>query len=462
MSAQTGFEQRDLDGAWTSFEEEAVYLDAIVAELGNVTREVVGTGYAGDDIVLYKVGSGSRHVFLMAQMHGDEVAPRDALLSLIRDWAQDPTLEDYLQQFTLLVIPTMRPDSMTTRNPPNDVSINIDNFDMINGETQAIQRVWTQYQPELGVDGHEARNMDQDMATHPIKNLSVHPDLYDLSAELEGHVRGDIEGGGWTWEPYWQHSLTTGQNTTNYFGLRHMVGILLESRRGGTSNNLDNVNRRYQVQYTSLRAVIDWHRENHGRVLEAYQASRQRASQEMEMFRVITRNGATDQFLSPAPTEYRISSGSLDDYQWHQEILGLPTPDNDGTVSTLGDTAYVMHYIMNPISTRQQVQVEEPGGFISGRTTTPTRPTTFIRSGGVTVPVSILSAIPPDESGGDPEAPPDYGMVRRIDGPPVDGMSDPLVFDTSEGTLYEHADGAWSLSDRFRLDENGDLYERTG
>lgn len=391
----TGFEQRGLDGAWTTFSEESTYISALLTEVPNISDEVIGQGATGLDMRLYKVGTGPRHIFIMAQVHAGEVSGRDALLSLLRDWATstDANIQAYLEEVTLLILPTSRPDSQEERLNPNGANINRDHVELTQPETQNIQSVITTYQPVLVVDVHEGRNITNDYATSKVLNANITSTLAGLSETLEQHVRTAVEGAGYTWEAYQGHNIYGPEFGHNSAGIRHGVGLLLESMRTDAGGNIIDTQRRYQTQVTALESIIEWHSQNLGQVDSAVDSSRQDASGlESINFTEGTSPGVSlDAFegfqLSPSQNELMATA---------REVFGLPERNTNGVVDARGDQRVLVHLLMDNRSPHRIVSARpvQDGGDDEGGvppSSRPSAPTAFYRTSGVTQEVELIA-----------------------------------------------------------------------
>ncbi|MCE1229959.1 MAG: succinylglutamate desuccinylase/aspartoacylase family protein [Firmicutes bacterium] len=94
-------------------------------------------------------------VLLYAQQHGDEVAGKEALLSVVKDIARHP--ETLPQDVDLYLLPMMNPDGAVAyarRNGAN-ADLNRDHLTQAQPEIQALYATVRRLQPHLAADCHE-------------------------------------------------------------------------------------------------------------------------------------------------------------------------------------------------------------------------------------------------------------------------------------------------------------------
>lgn len=349
---QTPFEQQGLIPPFTSHAAEATYIDALLAQVPAIQQEQVGQGTLGDPIYLYKIGTGPRRAFIVAFQHATEPLPREATLTLLRDLATDPTMTAYLAQVTVMIMPTARPDGQWTRENPNGININRDHVRVTQDETKAIQQVITTYEPDLIVDVHEGANITETFATSKVLNQNTHADLLALSDNIEQAVKAKLEAETWTWEPYQNHNIYGPEYFSSNTGVRHAVGLLLESRRYRTHD--DDTADRYTTQRIALGALLDWHSANVDAVASACAASRLSTRSTV---RLVTGTGSNGPVV-PAPSGYIITPADELALARPIDIFNLTVTDRDGDrfLDATGDAAVLVHYLANTASAQRLVE----------------------------------------------------------------------------------------------------------
>src|SRR5699024_4596199 len=337
---------------WTTFPEEAAYVDALLAEVPGITRFQAGTGETGLPIWCYRFGTGSTHIMFVGQQHGPELAAREALLSRMRDWATDSAWESYLSDVTVLVIPTARPDSQEERDNANGANLNRDHMQLTQGETVAIQQVISDYAPDVIVDVHEGANITNEYATSKMLNPNIHDGLSSLSADLESAVKSAIEGDGFTWEAYQGWNITGPEFFSNAAGVRHAVGLLLESRRRPSTN--DDAGDRWLWHTIALDAVLGWHASNRVDVAAAVDASR---GVEVGRVELVTGTSASGTVVDPAPYGYVISSADEAVLAEPISVFGLTVSDavQGRILYATADVGVIAHYLASPDSPQRLV-----------------------------------------------------------------------------------------------------------
>lgn len=349
---QTGFEQRGRVAPWTTFAEEATFFDALLAEVPAITRFQAGTGETGLPIWCYKFGTGPTRVMFVGQQHGPELAARDALLSRVRDWATDPAKSTYLSDVTVLVIPTARPDSQDDRDNANGVNINRDHLKLTQSETVAIQQVISDYSPDVIVDVHEGANITNEYATSKVLNPNIHEGLANLSADLESAVKSAIEGDGHSWEPYQDWNITGPEFCSNAAGVRHAVGLLLESRRRPSTN--DDAGDRWLLHTIGLDAVLDWHASNRTIVAAAVNESRGYRPGQVEL---VTGTSASGTVVDPTPYGYLVTPADEATLANPIAVFGMSVIDTPlgRVLDAQNATGVISHYLAHPDSPQRLV-----------------------------------------------------------------------------------------------------------
>ena len=307
---QTGFEANG-GTAWTTFEEEVAFLDAVDKATERVALEVVGQTEDGRPIHLVRLGHPRPRPAAEARkepvelhvctQHGNEAAGRDACLSYLRDLAftTDPLLLHQLATTTILFVPTVNPDGRANNARENieGVDINRDHLNLVSREARAISRVVRDYEPEMSVDHHEygpaipGAYDDEVLYLWP-RNLNVDAEIRELGVEFSReHLNPCLADQGYSSDEYGLYSVGPVDVTQsagdgdegiarNLMGLRHTVGILVES--GVTQNLLngpgevmtaENQKRRVASQMATITCTLSWFGANKERLVAAQAGS---------------------------------------------------------------------------------------------------------------------------------------------------------------------------------------------
>jgi hypothetical protein len=144
------------------YDEMVAFLES-VAKPGFITVSEEGRSVEGRKVLLVRLSRDAGQprsrarfrVLLYAQQHGDEVAGKDALLTLVRDIAARPTLLP--EDVDLYLMPMLNPDGAEAHRRVNGAGadLNRDHLLLAQPETQALHRVARRVRPHLAVDSHE-------------------------------------------------------------------------------------------------------------------------------------------------------------------------------------------------------------------------------------------------------------------------------------------------------------------
>jgi hypothetical protein len=150
-----------------SYTELSAYLQSVTRP-GFITVTEEGTSTEGRKLYLVRLCRGGEkarfRAFFYAQQHGDEVAGKDAQLTLIRDLAEHP--ERLPEDVDLYLMPMVNPDGAEARRRVNGAGadLNRDHLLLAQPETRALYRVALRIRPHLAVDSHEFGRDGEDYA----------------------------------------------------------------------------------------------------------------------------------------------------------------------------------------------------------------------------------------------------------------------------------------------------------
>lgn len=300
---RTGFET-SRGARWTGSGEEWAFLGAVDRGSDRVEVDRIGTTKEGRPLRLVRIGKQRRDattVLLICSQHGDEPAGREACLTTLRDLAftEDRATRAFLARTTVLVLPTANPDGRAagTRGNADGVDVNRDHIALKTAEGRAIAAVVRDERPDVIYDLHEygaaPPYYEKDLFVLWPRNLNVARHVHGVSQTLsEQYVRTAATEGGhssghygiWT-DPVTGDSLkqTAGDGQErilrNISGLKHAVGLLVESRIDALSeaekaDRALNQRRRVGSQQTALGGLLDFTEEQRARIRAATALSR--------------------------------------------------------------------------------------------------------------------------------------------------------------------------------------------
>nr|QEO74179.1 hypothetical protein [uncultured bacterium] len=364
---RTEFEEGE-GAAWTSHEGELAFLAAVDEASDRVEIDTIGRTKQGRPLQLVQLGyptPAPRTVALrrpttlfVCSQHGNEPAGREACLQRLRDLAftDDPDLIAQLEEQTVLFVPSANPDGREAdaRGNSDGTDINRDHLNLETPEARAMAGVVRDWQPEAVVDLHEygpslpALYDDEVLVLWP-RNLNVDEEVHAQAKQLAlDFITADEEEAGYSTDEYGQYELadqdvhqSAGDGdegiARNTMGLRHSLGILVETRVDGDPRNgpqeLDEPAvrlRRVAAHTVAIDATLRFMRERGDEVAGVTAGARKRASKEGRLRNEPVYFGGADnaepteeQTQDPPPCGYGLAKDQLRQVRRTMSLLGI-------------------------------------------------------------------------------------------------------------------------------------------
>lgn len=155
MPYLTDFRNPNFEGRYLPYSKIQNYLKKLPA-LFNLKKE--GFSVQNRPIFSITLGTGPIKVLAWSQMHGDESTSTKALLDFMEGIPkQDETLQKFCRELTLKIIPVLNPDGAVayTRTNANGVDLNRDALDLSQPESQLLQRIGKEFNPDFAFNMHD-------------------------------------------------------------------------------------------------------------------------------------------------------------------------------------------------------------------------------------------------------------------------------------------------------------------
>ncbi|KPJ91898.1 MAG: hypothetical protein AMS18_08425 [Gemmatimonas sp. SG8_17] len=192
------------------------------------------------------IGSAKPVVLIVNNVHGGEVAGKDASLILMRDLLFGE-LRPLLDQAVVLNIPTINPDGAEERRRTNEQNFDM-NRDYLKLESQEIQALVTkvlhEWQPDIHVDTHHGGSAPYVITYQTIMNPAGDPEIMRVANEvivprIREALRAEDYDGFWYSGPRslngvagWAPTSVEPRKQHVYSGLANIVDFLFETPSG--------------------------------------------------------------------------------------------------------------------------------------------------------------------------------------------------------------------------------------
>ncbi len=273
-------------------------------------------------------------VLIVNNVHGGEVAGKDAALEIMRDLIMGD-LRPLLDEVVVLVVPTVNPDGAEIYRRTNDEGFDM-NRDYLKLESQEIQALVTkvlyEWKPDIHVDTHHGGSVPYTLTYQTNMNPAGDPNLMRLGNEeilprIREALRAEDYDGFWYSGPRrlddgeigWTPTSVEPRKQHVYSTLANIVGFLFETPRG-TYRVVDDGTRvipvpeeeryRHQVrgEYIGQRELIRYAAENPERLRAAVAQARMDA--------IVRGDDVTDE--DPFPVAYEQVPKFTEEF-WYRE-----------------------------------------------------------------------------------------------------------------------------------------------
>lgn len=249
------------------------------------------------------IGSDKPIVLIVNNVHGGEVAGKEASLILMRDLVVGE-LRPLLDDAIVLNIPSINPDGAEEMRRTNEQNFDM-NRDYLKLESQEIQALLTKvihvWQPDIQVDTHHGGSAPYVITYQTIMNPAGDPEIMRVANELivpqiREALRAEDYDGFWYSGPRtvngvagWAPTSVEPRKQHVYSGLSNMIDFLFETP-SGSHRVVDNGTRvvpipreeryRHQVrgEYIAQREMIRFAAENPELVRETVRGAKERAT----------------------------------------------------------------------------------------------------------------------------------------------------------------------------------------
>ncbi len=227
--------------------------------------------------------TGKLKFLIFASQHGNEPSGKEALLVLIKEFA-DGNLNQFLSNIDLIIVPQVNPDGgeLGQRRSYNDLDLNRTHTNLANPETVGLHKLFHKFLPEVTLDVHETyfyrkgwlnygfiktyiqqlgilTNPNVDEKILEYSNNKILPEICEYVEEKGFSFSNYILGALYRGEPV-RHSNPGVYDGRQSFGIYNTLSFLIEGKNGRTPN--EELSRRRDGQYENILGLIEHVAEN--------------------------------------------------------------------------------------------------------------------------------------------------------------------------------------------------------
>lgn len=307
---ETPLERTNYD-QWTTHSQVASFTEELAARSDVITHEIMGTSVEGREIPYLKVSSGEFGenrddklvVLIFGQQHGNEPSGNDAVLAMLRDFAEGYR-HDLLDHMDILFVPQVNPDGaeVPQRRNAENVDLNRSHLILDGEEVRHLRELFHIWEPEVTVDVHQYQPWTSSWIDHGYirlfdeqyglpTNVNVPEPIRDLGEEeFLPYVDTYLEEKGYTFHNYLvgdpdqiRYSTSSINDGRQGLAILNTFSLILEGRRAREHN--ENIPHRKQGQIAALEGLLEFSRNYKDELMERVRSSREQVRQgEVEQF----------------------------------------------------------------------------------------------------------------------------------------------------------------------------------
>ena len=140
-----------------------IQIEPILSDLNkNDNLSIIGYSVQNRPIYKYIIGNGKTKLYMWSQMHGDESTSTKAVLDFLNFLNSDNDLAiEFINQFTVCIIPMLNPDgaALYTRENANEIDLNRDAINLSQPESLVLLNEFKRFEPDYCFNLHDQRSI---------------------------------------------------------------------------------------------------------------------------------------------------------------------------------------------------------------------------------------------------------------------------------------------------------------
>lgn len=220
---------------------------------------------------------------IFASQHGNEPSGKEALLVLIKEFAEGKH-NQLIKNMDLILVPQVNPDGgeLKQRLSFNNIDLNRTHINLRNPETEGLHKLFSKYLPQVTLDVHETYYYHEEWLNYGfiktyiqqlgiLNNPNVDKRIIDYSQnKILPSIKSYVEEKGFSFHNYILGDLYKGEsvrhsNSNIYdgrqsFGILNTLSFLIEGKNGRTLN--EDLNKRRNGQYANILGLLEYISDN--------------------------------------------------------------------------------------------------------------------------------------------------------------------------------------------------------